>query len=351
MLAACVGGFAACGGGGESDGGSGNGGAGEGSALSAQDAAADAPAMPAAPAAPAAPGPVTFTDSRGVAVTVENPQRVVACMGSFAHIWELAGGTLVGVSDDAIGGAYTLVSTDAATMGDFSAPNLEAIIDLDPDFVIMTTGTGGRGGGSSQVELAGSLAEAGITVATFNVTTFEDYLDMLAICTQITGNADAYQRYGQDVADRIDAIKASVPAREGAGEGAGEGESEGPVVLVGITFSGGMRVQAGSTMPGGMVVELGGTNLADVNPSLLTDYSMEAVIEADPDVILLIAMGNTDDAAATHLAEMTAANPAWANLTAVQNGKYLALDPSLFMYKPCENWADAYQAIYDALYK
>ena len=288
---------------------------------------------------PAAPGPVTFTDSRGATVTVENPQRVVACMGSFAHIWELAGGTLVGFSDDTLTGSYDIKSTGAKTVGDFSAPNLEAIIDLDPDFVILTSGSGGRGGSSSQTEIAASLEAAGITCAVFNVTTFPEYLEMLRICCQITGDEAAFANYGQAVADRIEAIKAAVPA----------GAS--PVVLVGITYSGGLRVQAGSTMPGSIVVELGGTNLADVNRSLLSEYSMEAVIEADPDAILLIAMGNTDDAAAKHLAESTAANPAWAQLKAVKTGKYLALDPNLFVYKPCELWADAYQAVFDALYK
>ncbi|MFR1168438.1 MAG: hypothetical protein ACLSDQ_13165 [Adlercreutzia equolifaciens] len=54
-----------------------------------------APAGAAGPEAPAAeataPGPVTFTDDMGNEVTVDNPQRVVACMGSFANAWELAG--------------------------------------------------------------------------------------------------------------------------------------------------------------------------------------------------------------------------------------------------------------------
>ncbi len=305
---------------------------------SGSDTPAPAPA-PAPDPQPAAPGPVTFTDSRGVTVTVENPQRVVACMGSFAHIWELAGGTLVGYSDDTLTSGYDIISTGAKTVGDFSAPSLEAIIDLEPDFVIMTSGSGGRGGSSSQAELAGSLENAGITVATFNVTTFADYLEMLRICCEITGNAEAFATNGQAVADRIDAIKASVPA------------GTAPVVLVGITYSGGLRVQAGSTMAGGIVVELGGTNLADVNRSLLSEYSMESVIEADPDVILLIPMGNTDDAAAKHLAECTAANPAWAELKAVKTGKYLALESDLFVYKPCERWDEAYQAVYGALYK
>ncbi|MDD6566563.1 MAG: hypothetical protein PUF11_07255, partial [Parafannyhessea umbonata] len=36
----------------------------------------------------------TFTDDLGRKVTVKSHKRVVACMGSFADAWQLAGGTL-----------------------------------------------------------------------------------------------------------------------------------------------------------------------------------------------------------------------------------------------------------------
>ena len=46
-------------------------------------------------------GTVSFKDDLGNSVTVKNPQRVVACMGSFANAWELAGGKLTAATDDA----------------------------------------------------------------------------------------------------------------------------------------------------------------------------------------------------------------------------------------------------------
>ena len=36
---------------------------------------------------------VTFTDDLGRTVTVDQPERVAALLGSFAQIWMLAGGT------------------------------------------------------------------------------------------------------------------------------------------------------------------------------------------------------------------------------------------------------------------
>lgn len=306
--------------------------------------AADAPRQeqqaPEAPAAEAtAPGPVTFTDDMGNEVTVDNPQRVVACMGSFANAWELAGGTLVGVSDDALTAAgWTIQSPDVATVGDFTAVNLEAVMALNPDFAIMTSGIGGRGGDSSQADLRDALVGAGIPVAYFEVTTFGDYERLMRTFTDITGRADLYDQNVAKVAEAIDGIVGAVPAENP------------PTALVLTTFSGGTRVQGSGTQTGAMLADLGVNNLADENKSLLKDFSLEAVIEMDPDFIFVIPMGNDADAAMRNLEEATAANPAWGSLSAVRNGRYITLDPTLYLAKPNAKWAEAYQGLYDDLY-
>lgn len=298
-----------------------------------------APASNAAGADDAAPGPVTFTDDLGNEVTVDNPQRVVACMGSFANAWELAGGTLVGVSDDALQAAgWTIASPDVATVGDFAAVNLEAIIALDPDFVIMTSGTGGRGGDSSQADLRDALVGSGIPVAYFQVTTFDDYLRLMRTFTDITGREDLYEQNAAAVEQAIDDIVAQVPAENP------------PTALVLTTFSGGTRVQAPETQTGAMLADLGVNNLAGENRSLLKDFSLEAVIEMDPDFIFVIPMGDDAEAAMRNLEEATAANPAWSSLSAVQNGRYITLDPTLYLSKPNARWSDAYQGLFDSLY-
>ncbi len=298
-----------------------------------------APASDAAGADDAVPGPVTFTDDLGNEVTVDNPQRVVACMGSFANAWELAGGTLVGVSDDALQAAgWTIASPDVATVGDFASVNLEAIIALDPDFVIMTSGTGGRGGDSSQADLRDALVGSGIPVAYFQVTTFDDYLRLMRTFTDITGREDLYEQNAAAVEQAIDDIVAQVPAENP------------PTALVLTTFSGGTRVQAPETQTGAMLADLGVNNLAGENRSLLKDFSLEAVIEMDPDFIFVIPMGDDAEAAMRNLEEATAANPAWSSLSAVQNGRYITLDPTLYLSKPNARWSDAYQGLFDSLY-
>ena len=100
----------------------------------------------------------TFTDDLDNQVTVSSHERVVAGMGSFANIWELAGGTLVGASSDAFSDYH--IKSDAEKVGDFSSLNAETIIALDPDFVILTGASSGRGGGVAQTDLKDALQAA-----------------------------------------------------------------------------------------------------------------------------------------------------------------------------------------------
>ena len=278
----------------------------------------------------------TFTDDLGREVAVASHNRVVAGMGSFANIWELAGGTLVGASDDAFSD-YGITS-DAQKIGDFSSLNAESIIALNPDFVILTGSNSGRGGGVAQTELADTLTAANIPVAYFKVTTFDDYLRMLRTCCDITGDEQAYAENGQAAADKIEEIRAKA-----------EGKQAGSAVVL-TTYSGGTRVQSSSTQTGVMLSELGAENIADSNKDLLSDYSLEALIEANPRTIFLLPMGDSDKAAQKALEDQTTANPAWAQLDAVKNNRVVTLDPKLFQYKPNNNWDQAYQFLYDALY-
>lgn len=280
----------------------------------------------------------TFTDDLGNQVTVDKPERVVACMGSFANTWELAGGTLVGATDDAMED-YAISSPDVQSVGAFTAPNMEKIISLRPDFVIMTGSSSGQAGSASQTDMKDSLEAAGISVAYFKVTTFDDYLRMLRICCDITGRDDLYQQNGAQVASAIDALKAKVSKTGTA-----------PNVLLMTTYSGGTRVQSSSSQTGAMLKDLGANNLVDQNQSLLKDFSLESIIALNPDYVFVVPMGNDDAAALKNLQDATTANPAWAQLSAVQNGRYIILDKSLFLYKPNARWADAYTTLYGLLY-
>jgi iron complex transport system substrate-binding protein len=110
-----------------------------------------------------------------------------------------------------------------------------------------------------------------------------------------------------------------------------------------ITYSGGIRPQASTTMTGGMLAQLGCKNIIDDYPSLLKDFSMEKVMEIDPDYIFVIPMGYSDQEALRALTTSVEENPAWNVLTAVKNKRYHPLPPEKFLFKPNDRWAESYR--------
>lgn len=280
-------------------------------------------------AAPSCAQAVTFTDALGQKITVDNPQRVVTLMGSFAEIWLLAGGgnTLVGTAVDTTDHRDLGIPEHVMSAGTYQSPNMEQFLSLNPDLVILSSDTVRTG---SHVALKDSLAAAGIPAAYFKVTHFEDYLDMLRICTQITGDAQAYEKNGAAVQAQIDQILSESAMQDG------------PSVLLMITYSGGIRPQGADTMTGRMLAQLGWRNILNDYPSLLKDSSIEKVIEIDPDYILVIPMGNDEEALKRNLEKSVESNPAWNGLSAVINDRYLLLPGEKFVYKPNARWAESY---------
>ena len=271
----------------------------------------------------------TFTDAIGQEITVHNPQRVVSLMGSFSEIWILAGGadTLVGTSYDTVDNRDLGLPEDIAIVGTYQNPNIEEILALNPDLVLLSSETTRT---DSHVALKDALNGADIPAAYFSVTHFEDYLNMLKICTDITGNQDAYQTNGIAVEERIAQIIADSKTETS------------PSVLLMITYSGGIRAQSSDTMTGKILSELGCKNILDDYPSMLQDFSVEKIIETDPDYIFVIPMGNDDALAQKNLKENVESNPAWNSLTAVKNDRYILLPKDKFLYKPNAVWDESY---------
>lgn len=278
---------------------------------------------------------VTFTDALGRTVTIDRPRRVAALIGSFADVWCLAGGrdVLVATADD----AWTQFELDlpdtVESIGGAKSPSAEALLAAQPDFVLASTGT------QANVELMPTLLSAGIPVAYFDVSSFDDYLAMLKICTRITGCPERYETYGTSVQARVDAALARSQGRQG------------PSVLYLRASTGSCKVKnsEGSVL-GEMLAALGCVNIADSDDSLLEELSLEAILAADPDKIFIVLQSNDVKAARASLEASLLADPAWQQLRAVQSGACHYLDQRLYNLKPNARWGEAYEALAEILY-
>ena len=280
-----------------------------------------------------AQGTCTFTDSLGNTVELEQPpKRVAALLGSYAETWLLAGGEVVAVTQDAYDERGLELPEDTVNLGANQQPDLEALFAAEPDLVLLTPDLDG------QMGLKDSLAAAGIPAAWFKVETFDDYLNMLKICTDLTGRSDLYQKNGLVIQSGIDAAIASVP------------EGEGPTVLLLRAYSSGVRAKNSDSIAGAMLKDLGAVNIADSNSGLLEDLQMESILAADPEFIFVTTMGASQEAALKSLDELLHSDPAWQTLTAVKEGRVEVLPKDLFHYKPNARWGESYQMLAELMY-
>ena len=142
----------------------------------------------------------TFTDDLGRTVSVDEPKRVAALLGSFAQIWILAGGQVCATADDAWDDLALDMPTDTANLGNTKELNLELLLSSEPDFILASTNT------KQNLEWQKILEASKIPTAYFDVSDFDDYLRLLEICTDITGRKDLYQEHGVKVQGQIKTI-------------------------------------------------------------------------------------------------------------------------------------------------
>lgn len=283
-----------------------------------------------------APGTETveFQDDLGRQVSVPQPKRVAALIGSFADIWCLAGGkdTLVAAAHDTWTSFDLGLGDDVADLGSITEPSLETLIAAEPDLVLASCKT------DADVALLETLESMGIPVAYFSVSTFAEYLRMLDVCTQLTGQRDNYAQYGTALQQQIDA---AIAASDG---------SRPTVLYVRATGSSVKVKNSEDSVLGEMLRDLDCENIADSDTGLLENLSIEAILAADPDYIFVVLQGADSTKAEENLNQALLSNPAWQGLTAVQEGRYYVLENELYNLKPNARWGEAYEKLANILY-
>ena len=277
---------------------------------------------------------VTFTDDLGREVVVPvNPKRVTALLGSFAHMWSLAGGTVVATADDAWEDFLMELPETTINIGGTKKPSLEKVFESNPDFIIASAGT------RMHLEWRDTLESSNIPTVYFQVSGFNDYLRVLEICTQITGREDLYETYGLAQQERIEAVIEKSKERL-------EKMGEAPKILY-------LRVSASAvyaksnrdTVLGAMLADLGCINIADEENSLLENVSIEHILKQDPDYIFIVQMGDNEQGTKDFIENLFKEQPVWNSLTAVKEGRMIYLDKKLYNLKPNDRWAEAYEKL------
>ena len=278
----------------------------------------------------------TFTDDLDRTVTVTSTERVAALLGSYADIWLLAGGTVCAAADDAWDDFDLPLSEDTVNLGGTKDLSLEALLASAPTFVLASTNT------PQHLEWESALQGAGITVAYFDVSSFDDYLRMLKTCTELTGNEESYARYGESVA----AVVEEVTSRSRAAMA----EDAATVLVLRASASSIRAKNSEGNVLGELLCDMGCRNIADSDSNLLENLSVESIYLQNPDHIFIVQVG--DDAAGMkeNLNRFFAENPLWLELDAVKNDRVHYMDKRLFNLKPNAYWGESYIQLEEILF-
>ena len=274
-----------------------------------------------------------FVDDLGRTVTVSKPQRVACLLGSFAQVWQLAGGEVAATADDAWDDLNLELSDTCVNLGNTKELSLELLLSAQPDFILASANT------RQNVEWMETLEGAKIPTAYFDVSDFDDYLRLLELCTNITGRKDLFEQHGMAVQRQINAV------REKA-----ENRGSTPKVLC-MRASASMVTVKNSedNVLGEMLKSLGCINIADADSSLLENLSLEKILEEDPDYIFIVQRGDDAEGMKAYVEAMMQENPAWQQLTAVQEGRLYFMDKNLYNLKPNHRWGEAYEKLEEIL--
>lgn len=279
---------------------------------------------------------LTFTDSLQNEITLTHPPQTVAVLfSSYAQIWELAGGTVAVTVGESVERGFADEHALLVDEGAGKTIDMELLLAAQPDFILASADI------AAQVDACKLAAQVGVPCALFRVDTFEDYQQMLKVCTDITGNQAAYEQYGLQVAQDIQSMLADLHAQNLP-------KKDILFIRAGSQYSATKAKRAPENFVCSMLEELGAHNIADEAEVLLDGLSLEEILLQDPDYIFLTTMGNPQ-AAVSYVSDLFS-QEGWRELSAVKQGNYTFLPKELFHFKPNDQWAVAYATLVQHLY-
>lgn len=294
-----------------------------------------APAMQQTTAAQQENFPYLFVDSTGAEVTVtKKPQKIAVLLSSLADVWVSAGGNVDITVGETVERGFAADTAILVDDGAGKTINAELLIASKPDLVLYSSELSG------QIECAEMLKAAGIPAAGFCVDTFEEYLSLLKISTDLLGTPEYYEKNGTQVAQKVEELISFANSQE-----------EKPQILFARAGSSAKYTKAKTAKNNFVCImldELGTENIADQAPVLLEGLSTEEILLADPDVILYSTMGDEENGAA--YMQSVVSDPVWSTLSAVKEKRVYQLPKELFQYKPNARWAEAYAYLIELLY-
>lgn len=244
--------------------------------------------------------PLTVTDRTGQTVTIRaRPERIVSMAPSSTEIL-----FALGLGRRVVGRTswcdFPAEAAAVPSVGDEWRPNWEAIAGLRPDLVLAV--------GTAQSAIVVEARRLGLTTVVTQSATIEQVFEDIALIGQATGAERAAEQLVAALRGRFQTIQERT-----------RGVRERPSVFWVIDAT--LWTVGPGTFMDHLTTVAGGVNVAAGAGQAFLQYSMEALLAADPDVII-VAIPREEY---PRLQEL----PGWSQLSAVRNQRVLFPLPAL----------------------
>jgi iron complex transport system substrate-binding protein len=194
------------------------------------------------------------------------------------------------------------------SIGDFSNPNMEVIASLDPDLILATAGVQG--------ETVGTLRDLGYKVLVLNPANVNGVMQNIELVGNATGKTAEAKALIASITSRIDAVVNKVASATST-----------PKVYYEVWYDPTSLWTAGSkAWQNELIEKAGGVNIFADQELDYFQSSAEAVIERNPDVILLPAEGMGSGEPFWVSLDAVKERPGWNTIGAVQNDRLVQVD-------------------------
>jgi len=265
--------------------------------------------------------PLTLTDGKGRSVTLPAaPQRIASLSPAVTEILFAigAGGQVAAVEK------FSDFPPEAKTRQQLDAfqPSVEAIAGAQPDLVLVFFDPG---------NLVDGLARAGLTVIFLETPTSVDgALEQIRLLGEATGHPQEAEELVGTMQQRIGVIEERLADVQ-----------QGPRLFHEVDNQ--LYTAAPDSFVGNLYAILKAQNIAAGATEAFPQLSQEAIIQQDPEVIILA------DVAAGESPETVKARPGWGSISAVKNNRIYAIDPDI-VSRPGPRLVDALEALAKLLY-
>lgn len=265
--------------------------------------------------------PMVVSDDAGRQVTIARaPERIISIAPSNTEIL-----FALGLADRVVGvdsySNYPPEATDKPLVGDYVDPDLETIVAAEPDLILATE--------AHVATVLPELETLGLPTVVVEPKNLDEVFTGIALVGQITGESETAQTLVCALQARVAAVTAAI--------------ADSPKPRVFFELSPDLYTAGPGSFVDDILSRAGGQNIAADAGELWPQLSMEALVSADPEVVLLA------DHEAGVTAEQVAARAGWQGVSAVETGRIVALDADL-VARPGPRVVDGLEAVAAALH-